>query len=370
VSATLPTQLAVRDAGHRTRTDTVHLLLARCLRADTVTFGSGTILKPFAAGVGSTLPRASTARTAKLWGPIGRTGVRNGDAQVNHAWPSTLHWKVAFEMLAWKVWATEREVVAVGGALSIAVSGVGAAIVKLACAGVGSVWPAASIARTPRSCVPFGSGGPKVVPGVQAAKAPPSTEHWKVEPVSLEALREVVELRSRVGGVQAPVARGAHAGGPAEHEPGVAGREDVVRRDQPAIPVLIPLDLHVEDLIAGVGTARALRERGEPLVEQERLEVLREAGHEVAVGVVDTDLAIDELYVVGRSDRARRIRWGEPGPVRVARRGEAAERARSGRLRPRRGRPPPRWGRQRRCRDAASPARDPAASAGCGETST
>src|SRR5207247_1192936 len=47
------------------------------------------------AGVGSTLPDRSTARTSNVWEPSFRDGVVNAAGQVGNAQPSRLHWNVA-----------------------------------------------------------------------------------------------------------------------------------------------------------------------------------------------------------------------------------------------------------------------------------
>ena len=59
-------------------------------------------------------------------------------------------------------------------------------MVNVPCAGA-LACPAASMAMTEKVCAPFASAGPNAAPGVHAANAPPSIEHSKVEPVSLEA---------------------------------------------------------------------------------------------------------------------------------------------------------------------------------------
>ena len=75
--------------------------------------------------------------------------------------------------------------------------------VKLRVAGVGSVFPALSLAFTLKTCLPNGSLA--VVWGdVQAWKRDPSSEHLKVEPAS-EDLNVNVGVRSWVGPEGPPV---------------------------------------------------------------------------------------------------------------------------------------------------------------------
>ncbi len=71
------------------------------------------------------------------------------------------------------------------GPLSITVSGAAVSTVKVRVAGVGSMLPAASIARTENVCSPSGSV-PSACGDVHGANAAPSSLHSKVEFGSLE----------------------------------------------------------------------------------------------------------------------------------------------------------------------------------------
>jgi hypothetical protein len=80
-----------------------------------------------------------------------------GELHATQAPPSRLHWKVDPASLDTKLKVAEVEVVLVGGPLEIVVLGGvvsplgGALTVQLRVAGVGSVLPAASVARTAKS---------------------------------------------------------------------------------------------------------------------------------------------------------------------------------------------------------------------------
>jgi hypothetical protein len=61
-----------------------------------VVFGAVvSIVKVWDAGVASTLPAASIARTSKAWMPSARAAVVSGDVQAANTAPSTRHWKLA-----------------------------------------------------------------------------------------------------------------------------------------------------------------------------------------------------------------------------------------------------------------------------------
>src|SRR5918996_1377403 len=76
-------------------------------------------------------------------------------------------------------------VVVAGGACEIVVCGAAVSTVIARLAGLVSVLPAASVARTSNVCAPSASAA--VVCGdVQAANTAASTRHWKLAPASLE----------------------------------------------------------------------------------------------------------------------------------------------------------------------------------------
>jgi hypothetical protein len=56
-----------------------------------VVSGGGAIVQPWLAGVASTLPAASTARTSNVWPPTARPESDRGLVQTAYAAPSTRH---------------------------------------------------------------------------------------------------------------------------------------------------------------------------------------------------------------------------------------------------------------------------------------
>jgi hypothetical protein len=75
------------------------------------------------AGVGSTLPSASVARTEKLCDPKLKPEYAFGDPHERHLEASSLHWKVEPDSVAMKPKLAEVTVVGDGGAAVISVSG-------------------------------------------------------------------------------------------------------------------------------------------------------------------------------------------------------------------------------------------------------
>ena len=67
------------------------------------------------------------------------------------------------------------------------------ATVQLALAGLGSMWPNGSVARTSKVCVPF-ARAEYVMGDVQALKASRLRRHSKVEPGSLELKVKVADV--------------------------------------------------------------------------------------------------------------------------------------------------------------------------------
>jgi len=106
------------------------------------------------AGVGSTLPAASVALTRKLCGPSERPEYVNGDEQPENAAPSRLQAKLEPLSLEVNVKVALVTFVGFAGADPILVSGALVSIVHVYEAGVGSVFPAGSVARTWKVCVP------------------------------------------------------------------------------------------------------------------------------------------------------------------------------------------------------------------------
>ena len=119
------------------------------------------------AGVGSTLPAASRARTANVCRPSG--GV-TGDVQALNAPPSTAHSNVPGLARGER----ERRPTVRPGSSPAAI----ASTVKVCSAGEGSTLPAGSFARTKNVCAP--SVNVRASGDVQAAYAPSSTLHSNV----------------------------------------------------------------------------------------------------------------------------------------------------------------------------------------------
>ena len=137
------------------------------------------------AGVGSTLPAASTARTSMVCLPT-FTFTLYGEVQTLNAPLSKRHSKRGVPLSSHGNFTLTRAcVVFLAGFLVIVVSGAVVSTVKLRAAGVASRLVAASLARTENVCAP--SGRVLVVNGLlQAANAAASTLHSKVAPASLE----------------------------------------------------------------------------------------------------------------------------------------------------------------------------------------
>src|SRR5918997_1759085 len=137
-----------------------------------VVSGGGVTLQLRLAGVRSALPAASLARTRSWCTPTGRSEYRAGEVQALNAAPSSEHSNVEPASLAEKVSSAEVLAVSAGGPEAIVVS-----------AGVGSTWPAPSVARTCSSCPP--TARPVYCFGeVHGSNAAPSREHSN-EPGSL-----------------------------------------------------------------------------------------------------------------------------------------------------------------------------------------
>src|SRR5436309_16094141 len=100
------------------------------------------------AGVRSTLPTVSIARTWKVWLLAATALYRCGLVQAPNAAPSSLHSNVLPASVAVKLKDAEVLFVSVAGLLVMVVSGAVMSTVQLRLAGVGSTLPAGSIART------------------------------------------------------------------------------------------------------------------------------------------------------------------------------------------------------------------------------
>ena len=138
------------------------------------------------AGVGSVFPSASVARTRMLCGPSESCCVLKGEVQGVKATLSTEHSKVELGSLEEKVNVGWLSVVVPDGPKSIVVSGGVVSTEKLRLAGLASVLPAWSVARTSKVWGPSVSAGDAVKGDEHDAKAAASKRHWKVEFDSLE----------------------------------------------------------------------------------------------------------------------------------------------------------------------------------------
>ena len=100
------------------------------------------------AGVTSVLPAASVARTLNQCWPTARPVYSRGEVHAANAAPSIEHSKSAAGSSAVNVKLALELVVVAGGAVPIVVSGAAVSILQVYMAGVASVFPAASVART------------------------------------------------------------------------------------------------------------------------------------------------------------------------------------------------------------------------------
>jgi hypothetical protein len=109
------------------------------------------------AGVASAWPAASTARTRNVWAPDVSVEVVNGEEQVVNAPVSTEHWNVDGVSLDVNAnVGVESFVGPLGPELMVVSGGVVSTVIERV-AGVGSMFPAASTARTANACGPSAS---------------------------------------------------------------------------------------------------------------------------------------------------------------------------------------------------------------------
>ncbi len=158
------------------------------------------------AGVASVFPAASVARTSKVWLPAPSAGEAvKGLMQAVQEPPSIRHSKVEPGSLELNVNVGVVSFDGCAGVESMLVTGAVRSIVQVSLAGVASVLPAGSVARTSKVWLPAPSAGETVKGLVQVVQEPPSMRHSKVEPGSLE-------LKVKVGvvsldGCAGPVSR-------------------------------------------------------------------------------------------------------------------------------------------------------------------
>jgi hypothetical protein len=131
------------------------------------------------------LPTASTALTEKVWEPSARPVSAFGEVHVANVPASSLHWKVDPASLDVNEKLGPCSADGFVGCDVIVVSGGPVSTIQVNVAGVGSALPAASVAFTENVCGPS-SRPVSVVGDVQAANAPASSLHWKLDPVSLD----------------------------------------------------------------------------------------------------------------------------------------------------------------------------------------
>src|ERR687894_477697 len=130
--------------------------------------------------------------------------------QAAKAAPSREHSKAEPDSLELKWNEALVLVVVAGGAVVIVVCGAAVSTVIARLAGLVSVLPAASVARTSNVCAPS-DNAPVVCGEVHAAKAAASTRHWKLAPASLENPNVGVESPVRPVGPESIVVCGAAA---------------------------------------------------------------------------------------------------------------------------------------------------------------
>src|SRR5262245_44668431 len=144
------------------------------------------------AGVGSQLPAASQAATVKVWSPSAMSVNDVGELHAVTGAPSRAHVNVApgsDENAKAGSWAAEStagpESTAVSGGVVSGAGPTGATYAKARSAGVLSLLPALSIAKTLNTCGPGATTG-SVWAEAHLAAAPPSSRHLNLERFSLE----------------------------------------------------------------------------------------------------------------------------------------------------------------------------------------
>src|ERR671914_345926 len=128
--------------------------------------------------------------------------------QAAKAAPSSEHSKAEPDSLELKWNEALVLVVVAGGACEIVVCGAAVSTVIARLAGLASVLPAASVARTSNVCAPS-DNAPVVCGEVHAANAAVSTRHWKFAPASLENPKVGVESLVSPEGPESIVVWGA-----------------------------------------------------------------------------------------------------------------------------------------------------------------
>ena len=136
------------------------------------------------AGVSSTLPRPSDARAENVCGPSASVLLTNVDEHGIHSPASSLHSNDALGSDEDSSNTGEASLLSEAGPFAIMVSGPCEVTVNARVAGVSSVLPALSVARTAKVCSPLAR--PAIGCGdVQGTNAAASSLHSNVEPASL-----------------------------------------------------------------------------------------------------------------------------------------------------------------------------------------
>jgi hypothetical protein len=117
--------------------------------------GVRSIVHVYPAGVGSTFPAGSTARTVPVWLPAVRPVLATGETQAAKAEPSSAHWKTAVVSGLEKVNVMPVALVRAGRSAVAVVSGGVVSTVHEKEAGVASLFPTASCAYTMKVWLPL-----------------------------------------------------------------------------------------------------------------------------------------------------------------------------------------------------------------------
>src|SRR5688572_4047664 len=176
------------------------------------------------AGVASTFPAASLARTLNRCAPRFRPDAVNGDAHGANAALSMRHSNVDARSLEENLHVGVRSVVRPAGPRTIVVLGGVVSILKARAAGAGSALPAGSTARTSKPCAPSASAGVTNT-GVQPVNGAPSRRHSNRAPASREAkAKRCTAARETPSGPAVIVVSGATVSTVIERLAGVASR--------------------------------------------------------------------------------------------------------------------------------------------------
>ena len=122
--------------------------------ASMVVSGARSIVQARVSALSSTLPAASMARTANVWSPSPRSPYSAGEVQAENGTPSSEHSKVA-PGSAVKMNCALVLVVVPDGPDDIVVCGSSLSTCQVYVAGVASMLPASSTARTEKVCSPL-----------------------------------------------------------------------------------------------------------------------------------------------------------------------------------------------------------------------